>query len=101
MNITETRLFKDYPRVAPMADLLGFTVDDVEILLNKMKNNLESNRYFDNDATRQVALKSILVRLNLTRDEFFKHIEKRNSTDPDLSNECGLFNVKAYKALLH
>jgi hypothetical protein len=100
MDITETKLFKQYPRVAPTADLLGFTVDDIELLLNKIRNDSESNRYFDNDDIRQTALKVIFVRLDLSRDDFFKHINTRKSTDPDLSNECGLFNVKAYKAIL-
>lgn len=104
MNITESKLYKAYPRVAPSAEAYGFTYDDIKSLDNKIKNSYESSSiYFNKGIVRQVVLKSIIVRLGLSRNEFFEHIEiRRYSNEPDeiLRQDCGLFNIKAYKAII-
>jgi hypothetical protein len=100
LDITETRLFKEYPRVAPVADTLGFSVEDVELLLSKIENDFDANRYFNTDDMKQNTLRAIFVRINLRRNEFFEHIKTKNFYDDDLSNDCGKYNVMAYRAIL-
>ncbi|MGG3986989.1 hypothetical protein [Bacillus smithii] len=103
MSLLETKLFKKYPRVAPIAEILGFSVDDIEILMNKMRSNLECNSYFKTDVAKQVALQAILIRIDLNKEEFFKHIhdvKHKGMNDEELSKECGRSNLKAYKAIL-
>ncbi|WP_336125006.1 hypothetical protein [Niallia taxi] len=99
-NIMESQLFLKYPMVAPTAQQYGFTVNDIELLINKMKMNRESYSYHDTDKSREVALKAIFMRVDLDRDEFFKHLETRHVNDEDLIKDCGKYNERVYKALL-
>jgi hypothetical protein len=103
MNIVESELFKKYPRVAPTAHIYGFTSKDIDSLLFKIANDLIASSYFNTNDSRQVALKAILVKLGLNRNEFYKHIEFRKNqivSDEELEKDCGKYNLKAYKAIL-
>ncbi|WP_299831442.1 hypothetical protein [uncultured Metabacillus sp.] len=103
MDITESRLFKEYPRVAPTAHSYGLSVEDVEFLLNKMENDLSASAYFKTTEQRQNALKAILMRVDQNRNDFFNHINDRfNNVVPDekLEKDCGKYFIKAYKAIL-
>ena len=103
MSILESKLFKDYPRVAPNAEILDFTLEDIRGLLNKIENDLKASSYFDTDQSRQNSLKSILIKLDLKRDDFFEHIDFRKNNpvfDDELQQDCGIYNLLAYKAML-
>ncbi|MFO1442880.1 hypothetical protein KDN24_06580 [Bacillus sp. Bva_UNVM-123] len=103
MHILEDELFKHYPRVAPTAETHGFQYEDVEILLRKIESDLEASSYFNSGDSRQVALKAIITRIGLKREDFFEYLTKVKTHElPDdiLQQDCGRYNLKAYKAIL-
>lgn len=103
INILESELYKEYPKVAPQADIMGFTYEDIKILLSKIEQDLPASSYFNTSDSRQVALKAIIARLNLERDKFFEHLEMTRINEvPDviLETDCGRYNLKAYKAII-
>lgn len=103
INMLESELFKDYPRVAPNAEILGFTHEDIKGLLSKIENDIRASSYFDTNQSRQNSLKTIFIRLNLKKDDFYKHINFRKNnpvSDGVLQQDCGRYNLLAYKAIL-
>lgn len=103
MNILESDLYKDYPRVAPNAEVLGFSHKDIKGLLSKIENDLRAPSYFDTHQSRQNALKSIFMRLDLKKENFFEHFNFRKNnpvSDDVLQQDCGRYNLLAYKAIL-
>jgi hypothetical protein len=103
MNITENPLYRDYPRIAAIAETFGFKHSDIEYLLNKIKNNSKAVAYFNTDSSQQTALKAIIASLGLKRDQFFEHLrlcKLNNVPDEILVNDCGRYFLLAYKALL-
>ncbi|MED3550146.1 hypothetical protein [Cytobacillus praedii] len=103
MNLFKDKLFQEYPRVAPTANSYFFSYEDVKKLLDKMEKSLELSSQYQTSGQREIALKTILMRLDFNREDFFKHLEakKRNAlSDEELIKESGLYHLKAYKALL-
>jgi hypothetical protein len=103
VNIAENPLYREYPRVAPVAETFGFKYSDIEYLLNKIKNNSKAVSYFNTDSSQQTALKVIIARLGFKRDQFFEHLrlcKLNNVPDEILVNDCGRYFLLAYKALL-
>jgi len=104
MKNSESKLYNDYPRVAPNAEILGFTHQDIKNLLRKIEKDIKASSYFNSTQSRQLALKSIFMRLDLKKDDFFEHIEYRQIhpvSDDVLQQDCGKYNLYAYKAILN
>lgn len=103
MNIIENPLYREYPRVAVIAETFGFKHSDIKYLLNKIKNDSKVTAYFNTDSSQQTALKAIITRLGLKRNQFFEYIRlcKINYVpDEILVNDCGKYYLLVYKALL-
>ena len=95
-------MYTKYSRVAATAETFGFNVEDIDSLVSKMDEDLKGRLNYTTDQ-KQNALKSVMMRLGLKRDDFFKHIEFVRENDmPDevLVSDCGRYNLDLYKTLV-
>lgn len=101
MNLNN-EMYTKYPRVAPTAEIFGFNVKDIDSLVSKMNEDLKAELNYSLDQ-KQLALKSIIMRLGLKKEEFIKYIGfVRENSMPDevLVSDCGKYNLDLYKALV-
>lgn len=76
----ESKLFKEYPRVAIVADNFGFSYEDIECLIGKIELYNYRSPIYNNRTQMELALRAIIVRMDMSREDFFNHIELRHST---------------------
>ncbi|WP_425203737.1 hypothetical protein [Priestia megaterium] len=81
-------IYEHYPRVALKADILGFTLKEVDALVTKAYRNLQAIvnfRYLHQKVSSvEIYLKMIMTRLGDSKEEFYKYI---NETKFDLNDE--------------
>lgn len=105
-DITDSILFKEFPRVAPTADILGFTYEDVKFLLEKIENGFYCYDYYKDNNMMEIALKSILIRMDMNREQFFHYVDMKKTaywTEYELHKAkkyIGAYQLPAYCAIL-
>jgi hypothetical protein len=96
-----------FQRIYPVAETYGFSMSDIEKLISVLKDDIYCMNLYSNEKHLQTVLRMILVRLNLQRDEFLKHIHNKwdiqfwRQVDFEYAvSEVGRYSLPAYVTLI-
>lgn len=68
-----------FPRVCTTAETYGFAQEDIEKLINILQNDKNCMTIYQRQSTLETVLKMIINRLNLQRDDFYSHVQKKRN----------------------
>lgn len=107
-SIFESKLFKEYPKVAIVADNFGFSYEDIETLIGKIEVYNYCSPIYNNRTQMELALRAIIVRMDMSREDFFSYIELLSSTrhwshdqTQKVKEYIGANQLNAYCAILN
>lgn len=86
-----------YRLIGVPAEILGFNCLDIDNMLDQIKNNTICRTVYGNDTSREIALRTLIVRMNLTRNEFYEKLDELSNVD--ITSYDDIEQLRAYSGL--
>jgi uncharacterized protein (DUF1919 family) len=99
----DSEFYNKFPRVYPTAETFGFNQEDIEKMINILKND-DCCPSIYSEAMFELVIKMIFVRLNLQRDDFYKYINQLHNilywNKRDFERALDIVGKQSYMAYL-
>lgn len=93
--------YEKYRYVGVVADTYNFSEQDIEEMLKIIKEDQFCYDFYNSDKSMELALRAILVRCDLKKNQFYKKLRQSLCTDsPNLHSVKELVGIRASAAYL-